>query len=691
MPVEREYFPFPQVFNCFLPVIFVMHLNDLSRGTAQLIDRSLIATLSNLLTMRIKNIWLMLLLITGTGAAAQNTLLDEWSKKFPNDNAVYLKDEEIVTIDIAGDSLSITQEINNDILYLNDNAPFLNSGRVYYSYFTPLKSIDAKTLVPNEGNKYKTITVEKFEDVGEPSEGIFYDDSRSKSFVYPSLKKGARTILSYKKALIEPHLLPSFFFGSSFPVADSRLVIRANKNVKIQSKLLNTSAIDLAYSTRESGKYIEYIWEVKNLKGFEREEGAPSSRYYMPHIIYYIESYTTGKTEKPVLRNLDDLYAWDYSFVKKTINEEAPGLKALTDSITAGAATQAEKAKRIYYWVQDYVKYVAFEDGLRGFTPFSPMLVCDKRYGDCKDMASLLNSMLRMAGLKSHLVWIGTRDLPYKYSEIHIPGIANHMIAAIELGDSLVYLDGTSRYTMFGMPSAFIMGKEGLITGDEKSYMIKTVPVMSKDRSISVDSTSMKLEGKTLLGTGKLTLTGYKKSRNIQGLEGRKQDDTEKAIHALLEKGNNKYKTSSYTLHDLKDRDKPLVVDYSFTIEDYITSSGNEIYVNMMLDKYFQSAVIDTSKLHQPRENDYPVTYKMVNTMEIPAGYTLEYVPKNSNYAGKMFGYSISYNTSGNTVTAMATLYLDYLLMPTTSFQEWNDMIKKLKTQYRESIILKKQ
>jgi hypothetical protein len=631
------------------------------------------------------------LLAAGWVHSQDQVILEDWLKKYPNHNAVMLRDDETVIIDIKKDSLLITQDVNTEILYLNDKAHFFNSGRVYYSYFSRLLDLEAKTLVPDKNNKYKTMKVEQFEETGETSASIFYDDSRSKSFVYPGLQKGARTVLSYKKQIVDPHLFTMFYFGAQFPVASSRLVVRAHRDVKLGYKMFNAEKVKVNYSTKVDGKFIEHIWEAKDVASYPNEPGTPSARYYLPHIVFYAESYVVKGKEIPVLRNLDDLYKWNYSFARETLKENDPAIKALTDSVIANAKTDAEKAKSIYYWVQEQIKYVAFEDGFRGFRPNSPSMVCNKRYGDCKDMASLMDGMMRMAGLKSYLVWIGSRDLPYKYTEIPTPIVDNHMIAAVELEkDSFIYLDATSRYTPFGMPSAFIMGKEALIAIDENNYKVRTVPVMGREKSMNIDSTTFTIEGKKITGKGKLVLTGYQKANNTYGLEGRRKEDLDKIMNEFLEKGNNKYKTVDYKISNVNDKDKPLVFDYSFTIEDYITTVGNELYINLVFDKHLMGATIDTAKYSLPRENDYPYTYRSVNSFDIPQGYTLEYLPKDARFDGDLFGYNISYTRTGSKVTVTSTVYVNYLLMTKEKFGEWNTMIKQLSNSYRESLILKK-
>ncbi len=67
---------------------------------------------------------------------------------------------------------------------------------------------------------------------------------------------------------------------------------------------------------------------------------------------------------------------------------------------------------------------------MRGLIPHPASYVCEKRYGDCKDMANLIVSMLHMAGVNNaYHTWIGTRDLPFKYTEFPTPIVDNHMIA----------------------------------------------------------------------------------------------------------------------------------------------------------------------------------------------------------------------------------------------------------------------
>src|SRR6185437_2977242 len=153
----------------------------------------------------------------------------------------------------------------------------------------------------------------------------------------------------------------------------------------------------------------------------------------------------------------------------------------VVDSLTIGLKTNESKARSVYSWVQHNIKYVAFEDGMGGFVPREASLVCSRRFGDCKDMASILTAMLKKAGVPAYFTWIGTRDLPYNFDQVPLPMTSNHMICTINLDGKYVFLDGTDPTCVFGMPSAGIQDKQAMISVNEKEYKILKVPAVEKE------------------------------------------------------------------------------------------------------------------------------------------------------------------------------------------------------------------
>ncbi len=136
---------------------------------------------------------------------------------------------------------------------------------------------------------------------------------------------------------------------------------------------------------------------------------------------------------------------------------------------------------------------MAFEQGMEGFIPRDASLVCARRFGDCKDMSSILKIMMQYAGIPSYFTWIGTRDLAYNFSDLPLPLVSNHMICTIKLNGKYIFLDGTDPNCVFGFPSWAIQDKEAMISINEKEYKILRVPIVEKSENTETDSTWLEL------------------------------------------------------------------------------------------------------------------------------------------------------------------------------------------------------
>ena len=396
-----------------------------------------------------------------------------------------------------------------------------------------------------------------------------------------------------------------------------------------------------------------------------------------------------GQTFK-VLSSVDDLFEMYSGFIGNLNEEEDPTLRRIVDSLTLGLVDEEEKVRRIFYWVQDHIKYIAFEDGMRGFIPHNASLVCDKRYGDCKDMASIIHSMLQLAEIESYLTWVGSRDLPYRYTETPSPIVDNHMITTYQKDGKFIFLDATSKYVPYGFPSSMIQGKEALLAKDKDQYQIEVVPIISKDQNLKIDSSRIEVSGDIIVGSGKMQLVGYPKVINSYRLSGLEPESEKNYITKLVGKGNNKFFITDYDITGFEDRDKPLVLDYQYELKDYFNSIDDEVYINLSLNKTFFNKLIDTSQRTAPIENDYKYTSKQVAVFEIPEGYELEYLPQDQKMEKELFGFKINYQLDDNKITQNKILYINYLILSTEQFPEWNQMVQELSEAYREVLILKK-
>lgn len=641
---------------------------------------------------KIAGLTLLLLFCTSFVLAQKTPAVDlsAFKKKYPDENAIWLSRKESHTVKIEGDNVKVYTDNYEEMLILNEKGALYADKSIYFSHFNKILSINAKTLVPAEKGGYKTIKVDKISTNNDISGGVFYDDNQTKSFAYSGVEPGAITVLSYKEVLNEPRFFGSFFFNSYIPSESAEFSVTFPKSVKMHYKLFGITEEELEFKKYETSKGMMYSWKAKNMKRYQHEDDGPTIRYYTPHIVVFIDEYTIkGKTTK-LLADATSLYSWYYSLVKDVNKDDNAALKKVVDSLTANTPDEFEKVKKIFYWVQDNIKYVAFEDGLGGFIPRQASAVCDKRYGDCKDMASIITEMLSMAGIDAHLTWIGTRHIPYTYADCPAPLSDNHMIAAYKKDGTYYFLDAIGKNAPIDMPTSFIQGKEAMIGNGENKFEIVKVPEIPKEKNTYVDSVYLKIADTKLTGKGSVVFSGYEKIDLCDLMQSMTEDDKTKFIKGYLEKGNNKFQIDSLKHFNLKDREKNLHFTYLFRLPDYMKTNGDEMYLNLHLDKTYMNDLLDVEKRKIPREIDYKSIDKNTTVLEIPAGYAVTYVPANTSYSGKHFGFEIKYYQKDGKIYMDKTIYIDTLMITTDDFAEWNKMIKQLSKAYNESIILKK-
>jgi hypothetical protein len=296
--------------------------------------------------------------------------------------------------------------------------------------------------------------------------------------------------------------------------------------------------------------------------------------------------------------------------------------------------------------------------------------------------------MLEIAGIKGNLTWIGTRSIPYTYEEAPTPIVDNHMILSYENEGKIYYLDATGRYIKFGLPTSFIQGKEALVSYG-KEFKIKKVPVVAAKENAITDSTTLKIEKGIVKGNSKTSISGYTKIDYFNALE---NDDTETKLKEFYNsrffKGNNKFLVKSFKETNKYDYDKEFIVDYTFEIDNYAKKLGDEIYINLNLNKELSKFETD-KKRKTAIEYEYKRQYNYSTILEIPEGYKVDYIPETVSFSNQFLTVTISYVLTGNQVLYTHAISLDFLVLNLEEQKEVNALIKKIEKNYKEIVVLK--
>lgn len=609
---------------------------------------------------------------------------------YPNANSVTVNKETKITIKLNDENISVTQEFIEEDLYLDEGASRNSKRSLHFSSFFELENVEASSLIFSDG-KYKEIEVKEFTEKDELDQS-FYDDSKSLNFIFPNLQKGAKSRLKYSENVKNPRFLSPFYFADFSPIVSNKVTIITDKNVNLEFKKFNTDNLDIKFTTQEKRNNIIYTWELKNIDKFKYESNTPTYKKIFPHVVPIITSYKTKNNTIALANKVDDLYKWYYSLVKN-INKDAPdeALVTVVNEITANTSNDFEKVKAIYYWAQKNIKYIAFEYALGGFVPRQANDVFKKKYGDCKDNSSILYQMLDIAGIQGDLTWIGTRKIPYSYAEVPTPIVDNHMILSYtDKQDNTYFLDATSRFIPIEYPTPFIQGKEALISKGETGFVIKKVPVVPAKKNAVIDTTFVKLNGENIVGTSKIEISGYRKLDCFNILEYATTEQKIKTFYIKqFQKGNNKFIVDDYTETNKFDYDKNLIINYTFNINGYAKKLGNEIYINLNLNKE-----LAPYKMDDDRENEIEYEYKnhfsYTTTFNIPEGYSVDYIPENISISHTLVSSDISYKKNAKTITYSHAATLNFINLNLDEQKELNTIIKKINKAYKEVIVLKK-
>ena len=95
------------------------------------------------------------------------------------------------------------------------------------------------------------------------------------------------------------------------------------------------------------------------------------------------------------------------------------------------------KIDALYTYVSRQIRYVAIEIGIGGYQPHLPADVYKNKYGDCKDKATLLISMLNKIGLRGYPALVGTRGDVEADPKAPTLATFDHMIVALPVPANL--------------------------------------------------------------------------------------------------------------------------------------------------------------------------------------------------------------------------------------------------------------
>lgn len=633
-----------------------------------------------------------LLLPVSASAQADEDIFEanRLKKVFPDDRVAATSVEEVYNFEKgrSDDKLPVVTATKNTgitFLALRERAgiQFFD----FYNSFCKITSFKQLEKVKGMFGMKKNYNVGYAIDRSASSSDYFSDDSRVKYFNIGFTGYGDVTRVETEKKFFDSKYVTNIYFHSWFPAKEKIVRIVVPDWLQLDIREFNFADYKVTKQKSQEKNATVYTFKLLNLQAMKSENRSIGNAFTWPHLVLVVKSFSIdGKTEKG-FGDVGDLYNWYQYLYKKSVNKPDE-MKAKVTELVSGKKNDIEKVKSIFYWVQDNIRYIAFEDGLAGFIPATAQEVYKTKYGDCKGMANLMTEMLKLAGLEAYMTWIGTRHLPYDYS---LPSLCvdNHCISTVIIGDKEYYLDGTEKYIPFGDYAWRIQGKEVLIGKGDK-YDVKKVPVLDKDKSKILTQTNFLLKDNVLTGHVKVTLTGEKRTGFHQYYHDLPNDDKKKLIQRFLEFGNQNLAASNVKTSDLSNREIPVTIEGDIDLSNYIITEDKEVYVGIDFFPEDLRGIIP----EKDRQQDYALQSAYVSQDEtelvLPAGYKVVSLPSAISEKADDYEVTGSYTSKDNKVIFKKTLTFNTGRIRKADFENWKTFTKKLKDFNSNLILIKK-
>ena len=630
----------------------------------------------------------LILFITSISAAQKNsnpspediTLAKSLREKYPKDDIAILYNIENISFELnkSDGKVTVNNKTNEQLMNINHRADIAK-----FEFYDSESEISEFTL------RYKSKKETEFpvKDEIHKSDDLFYNDYRVKYTEVDFPVQGYSYYWDLEKKYKDIKYFTTLYFNDEYPTIKKEIIFEVPTWLELEIKEMNFNGYDIkkTKTQNEKNNTVTYTYTLENIKARSKDDSAPGPSYIYPHLLVLAKSYTYDNKKNILFNSTSDLYNW-YKSLVNSVDENPAILKDKVKELTASAKTDEEKIKKIYYWVQDNIRYIAFEDGLAGFRPDASQNVFQKRYGDCKGMANLTCKMLKEAGFDARLTWIGTKRIVYDYT---IPSLVvdNHMICTLIKDGKKYYLDGTEKYNSFGEYAERIQGKEVMIENGD-NYIIEKVPVAPAATNKEVYKTSFKIENESLLGKVNGKLNGESRAAFLYGYNHTQTDQREDALKDYLAKGDKNLQLTNITTSNLNDRDIPLTFEYNTTLKNKVSSFDNEVYVD--LDYLEEFAHMNFKERSTDYEFSFKKDYESIITLEVPAGYKVSALPKSYSIDNPGYSMSVSYEEKGTNIVYRKHFVIKTGTIKTSEFTAWNESVNTLKTLYNDQITLTK-
>jgi hypothetical protein len=446
-------------------------------------------------------------------------------------------------------------------------------------------------------------------------------------------------------------------------------------------------------------------WAIKDVQEIRYEPEMPPLTGVAGKMIvsFFPEGGTSRKNE---FASWDGMGSWYVNLTSDRM-DASDGIKQEVATLTAGKTTLLPKMQAIAKFMQHDIRYVEINLGIGGFQPHSSPDVFAHRYGDCKDKATLMHTMLHEVGVDSYHVLINTERGSVTNDAPAHNGF-NHAILAIKLPNDLqdpslvavmqdpklgriLFFDPTNEVTPFGQIGGYLQANYGLLVTPGVSELVELPQQPTAMNSIQREGKLTLDANGVLKGDVKETRLGDSARDERMRLRSvTKTEDRIKPIENLLGGSLPSFQIEHASVVNVDQTDQPFGFNYTFQSDHYAKTAGDLLLVRPRVLGSKSSGILETK---EPRK--FPVEFtgpsRDTDSFEIalPPGYEVDELPPPMDVDYSFGSYHSKTEASGQTLHYTRSMEIKELSVPVSKMDELKKFYRMIATDERNTAVLK--
>ncbi len=457
-----------------------------------------------------------------------------------------------------------------------------------------------------------------------------YSSDKQRTMVFPGVVPGAVVEYGYEKRITNIFFMDNtFWLQEQIPIRLRTISVTAPAEFPLRIAVHGGNVEDIR--SEENGR-VTHRWQVRDVPGFKREPNMPPDEDVIGNITVIPKQIIWDS--RPIdASQWAGIASWDWSLIQERLTP-TPEIIQTAKDLTEGVTDPLERTRRLYDFVRSKVTYVAIHLGIGGWQPHAAADVLRNRYGDCKDKATLLISMMRTVGQKAYLVLVRTRDDGLIDRDAPSPAF-NHAIVAVPHDTGYMFLDPTWEKAPFGDLPYTDQGVSVLVVKDDGTGDLVDTPLSSPEmnKANRLVTASLNSLG-DLTGNYVIDMWGQTRLEMIYRLESKpsEQADFVGELVSTLAPG------ARMIAHEVtmpSRPDDPLRITIRFEVPRFVTRAGSfEVMTPYLVRFPSLTRIAAYSGRRSPVFFDFPYSVTSETRLRLPPGRTLKKVPADREATG---------------------------------------------------------